>query len=40
MVIIDENEIELIERYRRGAKGVFWNILDFKDRTKQLKLKI
>lgn len=40
MVIIDENEIELVERYRRGCRVVFWNILDFEDRAKQLKLKI
>jgi hypothetical protein len=29
MIITDENEIELVEKYRRGARGVFWNILDF-----------
>ena len=35
MIITDENEIELVERYRRGARGVFWNILDFEDRAKR-----
>lgn len=39
MVIIDENEIELVERYRRGARGVFWNVLDFEDRARRAEEK-
>ena len=35
MIIIDENEIELVERYRRGYRGVFWSILDFEDRARK-----
>lgn len=40
MIITDENEIKLVEGYRKECRGVFWNILDFEDRAKQLKLKI
>lgn len=37
MIITDENEIELVERYRRGARGVFWNTLDFEDRARRME---
>jgi hypothetical protein len=37
MIIIDENEIELVERYREGARGIFWNTTDFEDRARRIE---